>query len=406
MAKPTSDLDWATAGTKTEPTSGQKAAGFDLGDYPNPEKVNYRWDAQTQLIDWLDEVRPKPYDDMRAAIDATSPMDLVSWSSDQDWVDGDVTKSTSGTVIHLCTDGRRVYYIVGTVLYAATADAVTTAQVEWSVDFSATIGTTVNHLSTDGAIVAAFSATGAKMVVYNAVTGAFIGSFNTGVLSPSGDPGVICDTDSNDYRVWIGNDIAGTAPLSVWTLAGGLVALPFTGADVCKFAAMTKSSILLIDDTNVRYIDKANSGGLISSDTIQNQNGVIWAFGRDDLFCYGGLITPSAAISLGGVNTETNQTSSNTLNDAGPGVWGDGMFFTKEHAINWDGDVLHVFDPVATGDIALAGQYLWAIISGALVARPIKMKKHDLWLRQSDGSDGNFNGRSSAGARLMTKLEW
>ena len=121
--QPIEDLSFATTGTKDPSSASEKENGFQLGDAPSPSVVNYRWNGQEKHITWVEGVRPRAFDDLRASIDVTDPKDLVIFRGHQDWDDGDITKSTSGVVTHLHTAGRRVYYIVGTTLYAATADA-------------------------------------------------------------------------------------------------------------------------------------------------------------------------------------------------------------------------------------------------------------------------------------------
>lgn len=53
MSKPTADTKWAASATKTEPSSGQKDAGWSLGQFPPAEWFNWWMDAVDQWKVWL-----------------------------------------------------------------------------------------------------------------------------------------------------------------------------------------------------------------------------------------------------------------------------------------------------------------------------------------------------------------
>lgn len=55
MAKPTADTRWATAGTKVQPNSGQKDAGWAVGQKPPAQWLNWWMDAVDQWVQWLDD---------------------------------------------------------------------------------------------------------------------------------------------------------------------------------------------------------------------------------------------------------------------------------------------------------------------------------------------------------------
>ena len=82
-------------------------------------------------------------------------------------------------------------------------------------------------------------------------------------------------------------------------------------------------------------------------------------------------------------------------------VVGDGVAYTNFGAYSiQSGELLHLFAVTSDGPIALAGQYLWCIIGGALVARPAGLRGGEVWNRKSDGSD-EASGRSDATTRLL-----
>lgn len=53
MSKPTADTKWAASATKTEPSSGQKDAGFTVGTKPFAQWENWWKDAVDQWVKWL-----------------------------------------------------------------------------------------------------------------------------------------------------------------------------------------------------------------------------------------------------------------------------------------------------------------------------------------------------------------
>src|SRR6266576_1419009 len=53
MAKPTADTKWAASATKTEPSSGQKDAGWVVGQKPPAQWHNWWQDAVDQWVKWL-----------------------------------------------------------------------------------------------------------------------------------------------------------------------------------------------------------------------------------------------------------------------------------------------------------------------------------------------------------------
>lgn len=55
MAKPTADTKWAAAATKTQPSSGQKDAGWVVGQKPPAQWLNWWMDAVDQWVKWLED---------------------------------------------------------------------------------------------------------------------------------------------------------------------------------------------------------------------------------------------------------------------------------------------------------------------------------------------------------------
>ena len=337
------------------------------------------------------------FTDLVEAIDETSPMDLVVFGADQDWDDVSVFKAlpVTGPIEFITSDGRRIYYVIGNILYAATASATTTADIEWSVAHNVE---QIQFFSTDGAIVAMIGRD--EMNVYNAVSGALITNYLGPWTFATEIDGLICDTDSNDFRVWFTTHEAVTGGLYEWTLGGGAIKrAPETGA-----LSTTQSSVIIKTGTSIfTYIDKTNFG-IVKTETLVSR-GITWFFGRDEQLAYGGLQDGTNKYVFNGRLIEP--LGVNTLEATLPAIWGDGRLFTNRYAIDERGVVEHVFPSFNTVPMAFSGQYLFTSGgSSAIRVKNIKMNKGDLWIRKSDGTDGNFDGRSESGLRLMTRVLW
>lgn len=77
-------------------------------------------------------------------------------------------------------------------------------------------------------------------------------------------------------------------------------------------------------------------------------------------------------------------------------VWGDGYGFTEGGVYSFlpiKNDILHwslAFGETSSSELALSSHFLWCIISGALVARPIERSGFEIWERLAPGkTSGN-----------------
>lgn len=413
---PTEDLSFATSGIKTPSSSGEKSNGFEMGYiHDDGGVVNYRWDAQQQKIAWLEGQPARIVTDLRAAIDDSvvflTGTELFAFDGEQNWDDGDVTKATPGTVTHLVTDSLRIYYLVGTTLYGATADAVTDEQNEWSSALAWLSGADVHtKLSTDGVIVAVLglgTALKMRMDIFSAETGSLLWTVTNASSLPDGAPGIICSSDAAGLKVWIGNSTGGDYPLYLST-SGTLNPLTALGfGNTAKKIALTQNAVLIGNDVNVDFVakEKLAAGGIIASVAITGVE-LQWIYGRDELFAYGTSGVAGAAPLATNLGNVGEGGLSTVLGDAGPSVWGDGRLYTPERVINSQGVVEHVFAAPSDGDISLAGQYLWCVIGGDLVARPVQIDIGSLWIRHLHPiMDFNTN-ESQASSRLITKMMW
>jgi hypothetical protein len=296
----------------------------------------------------------------------------------------------------MASDGRRIYYTIGTMLYGATANNSTDANVEWSVDV---LSSNWDAISTDGAIVALVHNNSFK--VYNASTGALIIALAATGLD--GEGGLVCDSDSNDYRAWFGSDTP--SGLYKWTLAGGITLV----AAESGLVTTSQSSVMLLKSSSIMHIDKINEG-IIGSFTLPDTllSGEEWTHGRDDLPAYGGRThssPPYYNIASNGRLIEPGYPD--TTREANePGVWGDGRLFTRIRAINERGVADHFFEFSNLDPSAFSGQFYYIAQASTIRVQPIEIKKGSLWLRKSDGTDGNFDGRSESGLRLLTRVLW
>lgn len=413
---PTEDLSYATSGIKTPSTPSERSDGFEMGYiHDDGSVVNYRWDGQHQKIEWLEGQPSRIVTDLRTAIDDSvvylTGTEFFAFDGEQGWDDGDVTKTTPGAVTHMVTDSRRVYYLVGTTLYAVTADAVTDEQNEWSYPMPWLSGADINiKISTDGVRVAVFglgTTLKTRMDVVN-VDGTLSWTDTSATSVPDGIPGIIMSGDANGTKCWVGNsDVAG---YPIYRATPGLGFQPFLAlglGNVAKKIALTQNAILIGNDGNVGFVDKRffSTGGIIKSVAISGAE-LQWLFGRDDLFAYGTSGVAGAAPLATNLGNTGEVASSNVLGDGGPSVWGDGRLFTPSRVINSRGVVEHVFAVPSDGDISLAGQYLWAVIGGALVARPIQMDRGSLWIRHILPNMLLNTNESQASTRLITKMMW
>jgi hypothetical protein len=123
------------------------------------------------------------------AISHTAPGDIFALDVNQTWSDAVLTKPTLGGqgADLMCCDGRRIYYVQQNkkLLVAATSRPNGAADVEWSMDLSASgenMGPVYNALDTDGRVVAlvtTHTASEYSLLLVNAVTGAIIFKANT-----------------------------------------------------------------------------------------------------------------------------------------------------------------------------------------------------------------------------------
>jgi hypothetical protein len=408
--KPTQDISWADDGTRTEPSAGRKSTGFvELGARPSAE-FNWRYYELALWIAWLYEsLNPAIFTTATEAIDALDPGDQTRIQSHQRWDDGDITKVSAG-VTHLCTDARRVYYVSGTNLSALTADATTERQSEWSTNLTDHGMTSVDHIATDGQILAAFGdslVSGKILIIFT------ISDFD---VRPEPDPEIVdeivltgsvieirCDSIATTQRVWIAEDAATNGSIRVWTPSAGLIGFHNVGSGLDAFGVCA-DFLALQDGTTLRFIDKVSKATTTSAVTgrdysrLYGEANRVWGLDADDQK----LIAQSVRTSLrliGFGEIVPYSTLENRL------VVGDRIACTNLATYSLDsGRLLHLFETPSDGDIALAGQHLWAIIGGALVARPVALQGGEIWDIKSNGSDVEV-GRSDSALRLIMRQD-
>lgn len=407
--KPTQDLTWEN-GAQTEPSAGRRLSGWEAGGDRPAGEFNWRYDAIKNHVGWIDDeiYLPRIFTDGVEILDTIPAGTTVRLQAPQDWTDGDVTKTTPGAVTHMVTDSRRVYYIVGTTLYAATADAVSGEQNEWSVDLSSDGLAGVDFISTDGQIVTVFgdSSTSGKILLVYTVA-------NLGLSPEAVDEIVItgavrsihADSISSTRRVWIGvnNTTTVAGDLLIWTTAGGLVLATSLGIALDGMA-IGDEHILMRRGGNLRYVKKED----YTVNTVVSTLSFAFDFADGSTFHALNTITkavhhlgPKSSFRPGlGVHAVALTSSSEAVC-----VVGDGLVITKLGAYSIQGGgLLHLFEVPSDGPLALAGQYIWCVIGGALVARPVGLRGGEVWERRSDGSDETI-GRSDATTRLLIRQE-
>ena len=409
--QPIQNISWADSGTKTEPSAGRRSTGWvAAGDRPAPE-FNWRYNAVAEHVYWIDTFIPRKFEGADCALEAINKVgagDRVTLAQPRNWYDATITKETAGAVTHLVSDGLNLYYMVGLTLYVASASTSTEPEVIWFVDVSSTFAS-IDHISTDGQIVVLSgpSATsGEALSVYTISELGLNPDIVDGIVVVGSIIGVRADSISTTQRVWMGidNTFDNEGELWLWTPSGGLVkvASGMTGLDGLDHMGMSNTAIALQYLTTTFFVDKTDYATTDSPITISAQD--IQGDGDASYF-----LTTTQIKGLGAFSNMTPTEGALSIDLAVAAgqepnfIVGDDVAYTSRGAYSLSsGQLLELWGTPSDGPLALAGQYLWTVISDDLVARPVGLRGGEVWIRKSDGASETI-GRSDSNLRLLLK---
>ena len=204
---PTSDVQWATAGTKNDPGAGKRALGWIFQEVPPFDWFNWLDGEQGIWLDWLRQIGSRVFDTIRSALETLSPGDYfrLAPNSILPFDNSPQTPmSTGSSASVLASDGFAVYVFdaVDRELFALNPD---TGAILWSTTAANNPQAPVK-LHTDGAIVALlFKNDGAtnELWAFDAATGASLGSVAMAAATDGFD--VVCASEGNGAagrRIW------------------------------------------------------------------------------------------------------------------------------------------------------------------------------------------------------------
>jgi hypothetical protein len=184
MARPSILPEWASGGTKTEPSSAKKALGWVFGERPPFDFFNWWQDLVSDWIVYLDEGALVQYGNVSDVVDNT-PIDKIAFVSpnaasaadawSQQWTKTPTQIGGVGhTVSALATDGVYLFCLsdtIGTTAYIKAFDLRTGTE-EWTRTFTSTGAVTTHFFHSDGAfLVHGYNEPAGAISVYDVTDG-------------------------------------------------------------------------------------------------------------------------------------------------------------------------------------------------------------------------------------------